>query len=209
MAFKLLWHVQNYDFIGPLGHWNLNYSKMIPLELFNYEFENAMENGSLCSVKIFFFFQLMYPFCASLIILAIRTLLVTALFLSMGLMIYILTITRKTLMIISTILMHMLIHFAIASMVILDIHALKVSNICLISEYYGPLTRCVKLGGCACAGNAGNVSPPPRVSDPDMHHGTYITHVPWCMPGSLTGGFHWRDEEGAGVVKPKPITMRW
>ena len=26
---------------------------------------------------------------------------------------------------------------------------------------------------CACAGNAGNVSPPPRVNDPDMLHGTY------------------------------------
>ena len=26
----------------------------------------------------------------------------------------------------------------------------------------------------------------PRVSDPDMHHGTCLTHVPWCMSGSLT-----------------------
>ena len=24
------------------------------------------------------------------------------------------------------------------------------------------------------------------VSDPGMHHGTCVTHVPWCMPGSLT-----------------------
>ena len=24
-----------------------------------------------------------------------------------------------------------------------------------------------------------------------MHHGTCVTHVPWCMPGSLTGGFLW------------------
>ena len=23
----------------------------------------------------------------------------------------------------------------------------------------------------------------PRVSDPDMHHGTFVTHVPWCMLG--------------------------
>ena len=37
--------------------------------------------------------------------------------------------------------------------------------------------------GCACAGNAGNVFPPSRVSDPDMHHGTC------CMPRSLTSGF--------------------
>ena len=48
-----------------------------------------------------------------------------------------------------------------------------------------------EIAGCACAGNAGNVSPPPRVSDPDMHHGTCVTHVPWCMPGSLTNGFIW------------------
>ena len=34
-------------------------------------------------------------------------------------------------------------------------------------------------------------SPPPRVSDPDMHHVTCVTHVPWCMPGSLTSGFLW------------------
>ena len=28
----------------------------------------------------------------------------------------------------------------------------------------------------------------PLVSDTDMHHGTCITHVPWCMSGSLTNG---------------------
>ena len=26
----------------------------------------------------------------------------------------------------------------------------------------------------------------PPVSDPGMHHGTCVTHVPWCMSGSLT-----------------------
>ena len=26
------------------------------------------------------------------------------------------------------------------------------------------------------------------VSEPDMHHGTCVTHVPWCMSGSLTHG---------------------
>ena len=33
--------------------------------------------------------------------------------------------------------------------------------------------------------------PPQRnrlVSDPDMHHGTCVTHVPWCMSGSLARG---------------------
>ena len=34
-------------------------------------------------------------------------------------------------------------------------------------------------------------SPSPRVSDPAMHHGTCVTSVPWCMPGSLTSGFLW------------------
>ena len=34
-------------------------------------------------------------------------------------------------------------------------------------------------------------SPPPRVGDPDMHHGTCVTHVPRCMPGSLTSGYVW------------------
>ena len=33
--------------------------------------------------------------------------------------------------------------------------------------------------------------PPPRFSVPDMHHGTCVTQVPWCMPGSLTSGFLW------------------
>ena len=51
-----------------------------------------------------------------------------------------------------------------------------------------------KIAGCACAGNAGNVFPrrrfqrKPLVSDPGMHHGTCVTHVPWCMSGSLACG---------------------
>ena len=51
-----------------------------------------------------------------------------------------------------------------------------------------------KIAGCACAGNAGNVFPTyrlqrkPQVSDPGMHHGTCVTHVPWCMSESLIRG---------------------
>ena len=30
-----------------------------------------------------------------------------------------------------------------------------------------------------------------RVSDSDMYLGTSVTHVPWCIPGSLTSGFLW------------------
>ena len=37
----------------------------------------------------------------------------------------------------------------------------------------------------------GTLSPPPLNSDPDMHHGTCVTHVPWCMMGSLPSGFLW------------------
>ena len=36
---------------------------------------------------------------------------------------------------------------------------------------------------------SGTFSLSPVVSDPDMLHGTCVTHVPWCMPGSLTNGF--------------------
>ena len=51
-----------------------------------------------------------------------------------------------------------------------------------------------KIAGCACAGNAGNISPRRRhlrkrlVSDPGMHHGTCVTHVPWCTSGPLIRG---------------------
>ena len=51
-----------------------------------------------------------------------------------------------------------------------------------------------EIAGCACAVNAGNVFPcrrfqrKPLDSDPCMHHGTCVTHVPWCMSGSLTCG---------------------
>ena len=43
--------------------------------------------------------------------------------------------------------------------------------------------------GYACAGNPGNVSPPSRVSDPEMHRDPCVKHVPLCMPGSLASGF--------------------
>ena len=52
-----------------------------------------------------------------------------------------------------------------------------------------------KIACCACAGNAGNAFPRRRlqrkllVSDPGMHHGTCVTHVPWCMSVSpIRGG---------------------
>ena len=56
---------------------------------------------------------------------------------------------------------------------------------------YGPLARYLKSRVAHAPGMPGTFSPQLRVSDPDMHHGTRATHVPWCMPGSLTGGFLW------------------
>ena len=48
-----------------------------------------------------------------------------------------------------------------------------------------------KLRVAHAPGMPGTFSPPPRVSDTDMHHGTCVTHVLWCMPGSLTSSFLW------------------
>ena len=56
---------------------------------------------------------------------------------------------------------------------------------------HGPLTRYGNLRVAHATGILGTFFPPPWVSDPDMHHGTCVTHVPWCLPGSLTGGFLW------------------
>ena len=57
--------------------------------------------------------------------------------------------------------------------------------------WHGPLARYVKLWVAHEPGMPGTFSLPPRVSDPDMHHGKCATHVLWCMPGSLTSGFLW------------------
>ena len=59
----------------------------------------------------------------------------------------------------------------------------------------GPLARYVKLRVAHAPGMPGTFSSPPWVSDPGMRHGTCVTHVPWCMPGSLTIDFfliRWR-----------------
>ena len=53
-----------------------------------------------------------------------------------------------------------------------------------------------KIAGAHAPGMPGTFSPPPRVSDPDIHHGTCVTHVPWCMPGSLISGFLWSRRRG-------------
>ena len=53
-----------------------------------------------------------------------------------------------------------------------------------------------KIAGVHAPGMPGTFSPSPQVSDPDMHHGTCVTHVPWCMSGSLTSGFFWNRRRG-------------
>ena len=69
---------------------------------------------------------------------------------------------------------------------------------CLDIDYFfnGPLTRYVKLRVAHAPWMPGTISPSPWFSDPDMHHGTCVTPVPWCMPGSLTSGFLWKRWQG-------------
>ena len=56
---------------------------------------------------------------------------------------------------------------------------------------HGPLTIYVKLRVVHAPGMPGTFSPPLQVSDPNMHHGTCVTHVPWCKLGSLMSSFLW------------------
>ena len=60
-----------------------------------------------------------------------------------------------------------------------------------IPASHGPLARYVKLRVVHAPGMPGTFSPPPWISDPGMHHGTCVTHVPWCTPASLINGFLW------------------
>ena len=57
--------------------------------------------------------------------------------------------------------------------------------------HHGPLARYVTMRVAHAPGLPGTFSPPPRVSDADMHHGTCGTHMLWCMLGSLTSSFRW------------------
>ena len=41
-----------------------------------------------------------------------------------------------------------------------------------------------------------------------MHHGTCITHVPWCMPGSVTSAFLWSRWLGKRSRIPGTCTIR-
>ena len=54
---------------------------------------------------------------------------------------------------------------------------------CLWCMQHGPLTRYIYLRIAHAQGMLGIFSPLPQVSDPDMHHGTCVTYVPWYIPG--------------------------
>ena len=55
-----------------------------------------------------------------------------------------------------------------------------------LTRLHGPITRYVKFRVAHAPGMPGMFSPAPHVIYPGLHHGT---HVPWCMPRSLTSGF--------------------
>ena len=61
---------------------------------------------------------------------------------------------------------------------------------------YGHLARYVKLRVPHAPRMPGTFSPPPRISDPDVYHGTCVTHVPWYMPRSLIISFLWNRWRG-------------
>ena len=63
-------------------------------------------------------------------------------------------------------------------------------------EVHGPLARYLKLRVAHAPEMPGTFSPLPRPSDPDMRHGTCVTHVPWRMSGSLTSCSLWSQCRG-------------
>ena len=64
-------------------------------------------------------------------------------------------------------------------------------SVAWVHVIHEPLARYVKLRVAHAPGMPGTFSPPLRVSDPHMHHGTCAKHVPRCMPGYLISGFLW------------------
>ena len=71
---------------------------------------------------------------------------------------------------------------------------------------HGPLARYVNLRVAHAPGLSGTFFPSPRVSDLDMHHGTCVMHVPWCMLGLLTSSFLW--SRWRGKCSRHPQRMR-
>ena len=69
--------------------------------------------------------------------------------------------------------------------------AMAKNGITMKRIFHGPLIICVKSWVVHAPGMSGTFSSSPRVSDPDMHHGMCVAHMPWCMLGSLTSNFLW------------------
>ena len=59
---------------------------------------------------------------------------------------------------------------------------------CLV---HGPLAQYVTLRVAHASRMLETFFSRPWISDPDMHHGTCVTHVSWCMLGLLISGFLW------------------
>ena len=66
----------------------------------------------------------------------------------------------------------------------------------LATASHRPLVRYIKLQVVHAPGMPGTVSLPPWVGDPNMHHGTCMRQLLWCMPGSLTSSFLWSQWQG-------------
>ena len=62
-----------------------------------------------------------------------------------------------------------------------------------VDRIYGPLARYVKLRVALKPGMPGMFSPPPQVSDPDMHYRMY--RVSWCMQGCVVCRDAYRDRQ--------------
>ena len=68
-----------------------------------------------------------------------------------------------------------------------------------------PLTRYLKLWvahapGCRERFPRHRLQRKPLVSDPGIHHGTCVTHVPWCMSGSLSKIFVSQSQTNFGWI---------
>ena len=94
-----------------------------------------------------------------------------------------------------------LILWKFVSLILYGVHIIEQTSLPLncptIVRYWHDIThpwascRYLKLRVAHALGLPGTFSPPPRVNDPDRHHSTCVTQVPWCTPGSLTSGFLW------------------
>ena len=95
------------------------------------------------------------------------------------------------------------------------------SNNMRLFTHHGPLARYVKLRvahapECPQRFPRHRLKRKPLLSDPGMHHGTCVTHMPWCMLGSLT--LRWQGKRSRHsqrmrnrqfyITGKKPMTMR-